>query len=148
MRRIAVLVVLLVVVVISAPAGAVSEEFLEVPFEYAGLFPNPCTGGDVLTTFEGTIYVHEVIKGDRVHLNEQWRLEAYTEEGFTASLKNVGTDTYNYDEDRFVMTLKGNYQFRHEDGSKYRVHGITHVTELDGEVIVEFESFNFNCLGK
>jgi hypothetical protein len=149
MRRFVLLAVLLLVVGISVPAGAVSEQFYEVPFSYTGYFPNPCTGEDVETTFEGTIYVHEVIKGDRVHENQQWRLEAYTEEGYTASLKNIGADTYNYyDDDHFVMTLKGNYQFRHENGGKYRAHGITHVTEIGGEVIVEFESFGFFCVGK
>ncbi len=146
MRRFLVLSILLVgVVAIAAPAGAVSEQFYEVPFAYTGLFPNPCTGEDVEHTAVGTIYVHEVIKGDRVHVNEQWRIEASSAEGFYASLN--GTDTYNYDDDRFVASIKGTYVFRNDAGEKYRWRNVAHVTAHGGEVIVEFNNFDFSCLG-
>ncbi len=150
MRRFLVLSILLVgVVAIAAPAGAVSEQFYEVPIgPVTVLFPNPCTGDDVETTFFGTIYVHEVVKGDRVHANEQWWIEAYTADGFYASLRMIGADTYNFDEDRFVASFRGIYQFRNDAGDRYRLRGISHVTAHGGEVIVEFNNFDFSCLGR
>jgi hypothetical protein len=147
MRRFFVIPILLLgLVATSAPAGAVSEQFFEVPFEYAGPFPNPCTGEEVIHTFTGTIYVHQVVRGDRVHINEHWQVEGSSTQGFHASMK--ATDTYNFDDDRFVAALKGIYQFRNDAGDKYRFRGILHVTEHGDDVIVEFEKISESCVGR
>jgi hypothetical protein len=40
-----------------------------------------------------------------------------------------------------------NYQVRNNAGQKHRLRGMTHVAQRGDDVIVEFESFEFFCVG-
>src|SRR5215203_1328046 len=132
------------------PAAAATDTVVRPPRTFAAV--NPCTGEDHLVTIAqtGSLHTFELSDPDRLHVNDRLTGTLTTTDGFSGTISEAGVDnTASPDSDEETGAY-GSVVFgiaRNDSGLAFSVHGVFHVTVVDGESIVVVDNFRVDCLG-
>lgn len=110
---------------------------------------NPCTGQSHLVTIAETLSSHafELANPARLHVNDRLTGTITTSDGFSGTIAEVGIDNGAWEEGNGEFGAVINGVARNASGDAFSVHGVFHVTVVDGEPVVVIDRFRLECLG-
>lgn len=150
------LLVTLVVGLVSAPATADPlHKTTVIPLDYAFETWNPCTEVDRPIHFTGELQVMAVpsieafFEDTWTHLTLKWTGEFVAEDAYSTAYQHYATQVLNASSDdppHVAITETTNIVFNGDDGGKYKVKGLFHVTVVEGGVKTLTDNFDARCI--
>jgi hypothetical protein len=131
----------------SALAGGPPETIVLPPRTFAAV--NPCSGEPHLVTIAETVRSHEFELTDpaRLHINDRLTGTITTNDGFTGTIAEVGTDNGAWEEGNGEFGAVINGIARNDSGDAFSVHSVLHVTLVGDEPTADIDYFRLECLG-
>lgn len=103
---------------------------------------NPCCQEQVY--FTGTI--HRVENSNVIHMDSRTISGVGLTSGLNYTVQSTSVRNYQFDPNENLATLNWSMRMKREDGCRYNVQFVIHVTrDANGEIIANIHSGNFFC---